>query len=191
MDVIFSIWNWIVALGMRTMMSLGSALPAAVCAFVSWRMSRRSEKRANFSLRMACDPDIIRWSDERILNFAQASVILFEKGASCPDQKFPRRRSQARAHLSLLIDRGRMFFPNTKGQSGHGSDKEMGFQGHRQPVLDERVNACRLLDKAGSGSGPDREVCEGLMTHRRAFIAEVFRTVDPVRRGSTLREFSA
>jgi hypothetical protein len=191
MDMLTGIWNWIVALGMQTMMSLGSALLAAVSAFLSWRMSRRSEKRANVSLKMAYDSDIIRWSDEVILTFAQANEILFEKGVSYPDQEFARRRSEARARLSALIDRGRMFFPNTKSVSGHGAEKEMGFQGHRQPVLDELVNAYRLLDQAGSGPGPDREGCEGLMKHRRAFIAEVFKAVDPERRGSTLKEFAA
>lgn len=191
MDVLAAIWNWIVALGMQTMMSVGSALLAGASAFLSWRMSRRSEKRANVTLKMAYDSDIIRWSDEVILTFAHANEMLFEKGVSYPDQEFPRRRSDARAQLSALIDRGRMFFPNTTSASGHGAEKEMGFQGHRQPVLNELVNAYGLLDQAGAGPGPDQAACEALMKHRRAFIAEVFKAVDPERRGSTLKEFSA
>jgi hypothetical protein len=190
-DVLSGIWNGIATLGMQTMMSVGSALLAVVSAFLSWRMSRRSEKRANVSLKMAYDSDIIRWSDEVILTFAQANEILFEKGVSYPDQDFARRRSEARAQLSALIDRGRMFFPNTKSLSGHGAEKEIGFQGHRQPVLNELVNAYSLLDQAGSAPGPDQAACEALMKHRRAFIAEVFRAVDPERRGSTLKEFGA
>jgi hypothetical protein len=186
-----AIWNWIVSLGMQTMMSVGSAVLAMASALFSWRASRRAEKRANVSLKMAYDSDIIRWCDDVVATLAQAQEMLTEKGVSYADQDFARRRSDARARLSALIDRGRLFFPNTKSASGHGSEKELGFQGHRQPVLDALVNAYELLDRSGGGPGPDAVACEGLRSCRRAFIGEVFKAVDPERRGMTLKEFNA
>jgi hypothetical protein len=42
-----------------------------------------------------------------------------------------------------------------------------------------------------SGPGPDRAAVAGLVKQRRLFLAEVLKTVDPVRRGATLKELSA
>lgn len=187
---ITSIWNWLVGLGMQTMMSAGSAVLALASAFFSWRASRRAEKRANVSLKLAYDSDVIRWSDEVIVTLSKAHEMLCEKGLSYPDQEFGARRSEVRAQLSALIDRGRMFFPNLRDTS-HGAHKELGFQGHRQQALNELVNAYELLHASGAGAGPDLVACEELAKRRRGFIAEVFKAVDPERRGMTLKELAA
>lgn len=177
-------------LGLEQWLGIASAVIAVVSFFLNLRLVARQEKRNAVNLKMAHDSDIIRWSDEVILSLAQAHETLCEKGLSYNDNDFAGRRSAERAHISALIDRGRLFFPN-RTDTKHGADKEMGFQGHRQPVLDELVAAYRVIDKAGATPGPDRAAAEELMTHRRKFIAEVFRTVDPVRRGMTLKELAA
>jgi hypothetical protein len=191
MDIIDSIWKSLTGMSGDTMMGAGSAVVAVVSAFFSWRASRRAERRDGANLKLAHDSDIIRWSDEVILLLARTHEMLCEKGVSYPDQDFPRKRSEAKAHLSALIDRGRLFFPNRKAASGHGAEKEAGFQGHRQKALQELVAAYDLLAACGAGPGPDMDSCAKLMTHRRAFIAEVFKAVDPERRGMTLKELSA
>ena len=190
MDLINQIGGWFTSMGSDQMMGAGSAVVACVSAAFSWRTMRRQERREATSLKLAHDSDIIRWSDEVILQLAEANELLHEKGVSYPDEEFPRRRSQARARISALIDRGRLFFPNTVEKGGHGADKELAYQGHRQPALEALVCAHDALNDAGLASGPDKAALDAMMTHRRAFITEVFKAVDPVRRGMTLKELS-
>lgn len=177
-------------LGLEQWLGIASAVIAVVSFVLNLRLVARQEKRNAINLKLAHDSDIIRWSDEVILALSNAHETLSEKGASYSDNDFAMRRSAERAHVSALIDRGRLFFPN-RTDTDHGSDKEVAFRGHRQPVLDELVQAYRIIDKAGSAPGPDLAAAEELMKHRRKFIAEVFTTVDPVRRGMTLKELSA
>ncbi len=44
---------------------------------------------------------------------------------------------------------------------------------------------------AKSGPGPDRAAVDGPVKQRRLFLAEVFTTAYPIRRGATLKELSA
>ena len=177
-------------LGLEQWLGIASALIAVVSFVLNLRLVARQEKRNAVNLKMAHDSDIIRWSDEVILALARANETLCEKGLSYNDNDFAVRRSDERALVSALIDRGRLFFPN-RTDTDHGADKEAGFQGYRQPALQELVHAHDVIDRAGAAPGPDRAAAEQLMKHRRKFIAEVFRTVDPVRRGMTLKELAA
>jgi hypothetical protein len=177
-------------LGLEQWLGIASAAIAVVSFVLNLRLVARQEKRNAVNLKMAHDSDIIRWADEVILALARANETLCEKGLSYSDNDFSVRRSDERAHVSALIDRGRLFFPN-RTDTNHGADKEAGFQGFRQPVLQELVHAHDVIDRAGAAPGPDRTAAAQLMTHRRRFIAGVFQTVDPVRRGMTLKELAA
>lgn len=190
MDVLESIWEQIAGSGFDQWMAWGSALIALVSFVLNWQLVRRQEKRNAAALRLAHDSDVIRWSDEVILALADAREMLVEKGVSYGEADFPARRSAKRAHLSALIDRGRLFFPN-RTETDHGADKEEAFRGHRHPALHVLVAAHDLIDKAGAAPGPDKAAIDELARHRRTFVAEVFKAVDPVRRGMTLKELSA
>ena len=167
--------------GVEQWLALTSAVLAISSFILNLRLVARQEKRNATNLKLAHDSDIIGWSDDVIAALANAQEMLAE---------IPTRRSAARASLSALIDRGRLFFPN-RADGAHGADKEAGYQGRRQPVLDVLVEAYATVDKAGGVSGPDRASGEVLLKQRRLFVAEVFKTVDPVRRGETIKELAA
>ena len=154
------------------------------------RMAHRQDKRAAISLKLAHDNDIIKWSDEAIVALADAHEMLCEKGVAYPDSDFRLKRSTCRAKVSAMIDRGRLFFPNVDLGDAHGSSNEAGFQGHRQPALEALVKAYQLLGDAGTQAGPDMDSAGLLTAIRRAFVAEVFKAVEPERRGMTLKELS-
>jgi hypothetical protein len=185
------VFEWIAGFGPDQWMAAISAALALGSAIFSWRMMRRQDKRAAVSLRLAHDNDIIRWSDAAIAVLAEAHEILVEKGTAYPDADFRVKRSSCRAALSAIVDRGRLFFPNVDLGDAHGADKEAGYQGHRQPALEALVSAYQLLGSAGADAGPDKTAAEKLMQIRRSFVAEVFKTVEPERRGMTLKKLSA
>ena len=66
----------------------------------------------------------------------------------------------------------------------------MGFQGHRQEILSTLVRAYGVIDRGGDAPGPDRVAVDALMAERRKFVAEVFKAVDPVRRGKKIEEIT-
>jgi hypothetical protein len=176
--------------GVEQWLALMSALLAVSSFVLNLRLVGRQEKRNATNLKLAHDSDIIGWSDDVIAALANAQEMLAEKGVSYGEAEFPARRSAARANLSALIDRGRLFFPN-RADDTHGADKEVGYQGHRQPVLEVLVQAYATVDRAGGTSGPDRAAGDALLKQRRLFVAEVFKTVDPIRRGETIKELAA
>jgi hypothetical protein len=178
------------SIGFDTVISVVGALVAVTSFVLNLRLVARQEKRNAVNLKMAHDSDIIKWSSEVIAALAAAHETLVEKGLSYNDADFAVRRSEERATLSALVDRGRIFFPNRE-DGDYGKEKEAGFQGRRQAVLDALVAAYEVLDKAGAQPGPDKTAAEALQKHRRAFIAEVFKAVDPARRGATIKELAA
>lgn len=175
--------------GVEQWLALISAFLAISSFFLNMRLVARQEKRNVASLKLAYDSDVIGWSDEILAVLAHSHELLAEKGVSYNDAEFASKRSDARARLSALIDRGRIFFPN-RTDTDHGADKEAGFQGHRQPILNVVVAAYAVLDKAGGSPGPDTAAADALMTERRKFVAEVFKAVDPVRRGRKIEEIT-
>lgn len=176
--------------GVEQWLALMSAVLAISSFVLNLRLVARQEKRNATNLKLAHDSDIIGWSDDVIRQLAEAQEMVAEKGISYGDAEFPARRSSSRANLSALIDRGRLFFPN-RADATHGAEKEAGYQGRRQPVLDILVEAYAIIDKSGSGPGPDKASVEALTKQRRLFVAEVFKTIDPVRRGETIKELVA
>jgi hypothetical protein len=175
--------------GVEQWLALMSAVLAISSFVLNLRLVARQEKRNAANLKLAHDSDIIGWSDDVIGVLAEAQEMVAEKGVSYGDADFAARRSAARARLSALIDRGRLFFPN-RADADYGAEKEAGFQGRRQPVLDALVEAYTTIDKAGASPGPDRASVDALTKQRRLFVAEVFKTVDPVRRGEKLKELT-
>ncbi|MFT3725945.1 MAG: hypothetical protein QM773_20460 [Hyphomonadaceae bacterium] len=175
--------------GVEQWLALMSAVLAISSFVLNLRLVARQEKRNATSLKLAYDSNVIDWSDEVLHVLADAHEVLAEKGVSYGDADFPMRRSETRAKLSALIDRGRIFFPN-RTDTDHGADKDMGFQGHRQPILSTLVRAYGAIDKGGDGPGPDRVAVDALMVERRKFVAEVFKAVDPVRRGRKIEEIT-
>ncbi|MBI1340269.1 hypothetical protein GC169_08695 [bacterium] len=189
MDAFELIRDWFGSMGPETWTTFGSAIVALLSFFFNWRMVRRQERRESTALKLAHDTDVIRWSDEVILELALSAELLAEKGVSYPEQDFRGRRSGQRARLSALIDRGRLFFPNQR-DGVKGVEKEEAYQGSRQPALEVLVLAYDLLGVSGEAPGPDRDASEQVNKHRRRFVAEVFKAVDPERRGSTLKELA-
>jgi hypothetical protein len=175
--------------GVEQWLTLLSAILAISSFLLNLRLVARQEKRNRVAMKMAHDSDVISWSDDVVTLLANAQETLVEKGVSYNEAEFRARRSGLRAQLSALIDRGRLFFPN-RADGEFGKEKEAGFQGHRHAALDVLVDAYGIIDAAGSAPGPDRENSDKLTVHRRKFMAEIFTSVDPVRRGEKMKELT-
>lgn len=175
--------------GIEQWLAIVSGVIALVSFFLNLSLVARQEKRNRVAMKMAHDSDVIAWSNEVVRLLAGAQEMLVEKGVSYNDAEFRGRRSGVRAELSALIDRGRLFFPNRE-DGDYGKEKEAGFQGRRHPALDVLVDAYAIIHAAGAPPGPDSASSDKLTAHRRKFMAEIFTSVDPVRRGQNMKELT-
>jgi len=146
--------------GIEQWLTLVSAGLAIFSFFLNLHLVARQEKRNRVSMKMAHDSDVIGWSDEVVTLLAYAQEMLVEKGVSYNDADFRARRSDVRARLSALIDRGRLFFPNRK-HGDYGMDKEPGFQGRRHKALAQaqgagRARPCLWRDRRRGGRARPR-----------------------------------
>lgn len=169
----------------------GLAVFSAIAAFVSFLLNRgtvkRQERMQFEGLRAAGDTDLIAWAGEVIERLADAQRLCrdFDDGIVSEAQLLT-ARSETRTRISALLDRGRLFFPNTIVQVEEG--KAAAFQGKRQKALDSIFGAYRVIsDLTRPGGLPPREAVLAIVEHKRAFVSEVFLHVDPRRRREAIR----
>ena len=169
-------------LGPSEWLAFGSAVAAAWSFFLNRQTVRRQEIMQVESLRAARDNSLIAWADEVIETLSNAQKLCRDHRDSLIDETaFLTRRSEMRARLSALLDRGRLFFPNARVEEN--PDKPAAFQGKRQKALDAIFGAYRTISDIGRDGGPDQTAAlMAVIEHRRAFVSEVFLHVDPRRR---------
>ena len=178
-------------LGPAEWLALGSAL----AAFVSFLMSRATVKKQETmqleSLRAQRDSDLIAWAHETIERLADTQKLCRDlRDGLIDEDAFLDRRSEARARLSALLDRGRLFFPNAP-KDDDDPDKHAAFKGKRQPALDAIFGAYRTMSDIGRDGGPDATAAlNAVVEHRRAFVSEAFLHVDPRRRRDVMAKLA-
>ena len=97
--------------GVEQWLALMSAVLAISSFVLNMRLVARQEKRNATSLKLAHDSDVIGWSDEVIDVLVRRAGNAGREGRLLWRRRIPCRRSDARARLSALIDRGRALLP--------------------------------------------------------------------------------
>lgn len=181
-DVLAPLQSFIAGLGPNEWLAFGSAV-AAMWSFALNRATVKRQERMQFEgLRAQRDTDLIAWATEVIERLADAQRLCrdVEDGLIAGDDVL-RARSESRTRLSALLDRGRLFFPNTKAEEEEG--KAAAFQGKRQRALNAIFAAYRTVSDLTREGGPaPRDAVMALVEEKRAFVSEVFLHIDPRRR---------
>lgn len=167
-----------------------SAIAATWSFFLNRATVKRQETMQLEALRGQRDTDLIAWADEVIERLADTQKLCRDRRDGLIDDEadFLRRRSETRARLSALLDRGRLFFPNAPADDDDPA-KHAAFKGKRQPALDAIFHAYRTVSDLGRDGGPDPTAAlEDIVRQRRAFVSEVFLHVDPRRRKDVIRK---
>lgn len=178
----------IAAMGPAEWLAFASAI-AAVWSFILNRATvRRQETMQLEALRAQRDTDLIGWADETIEQLANTQKLCRDmRDGLINEDEFLVRRSETRARLSALLDRGRLFFPNAPAEDADDNGKHAAFKGKRQPALDAIFAAYRTISDLGRDGGPDATAAlQQIVAQRRAFVSEVFLHVDPRRRRDVL-----
>jgi hypothetical protein len=176
--------RWLGTLGVNEWLTLASALIAIGSLALNWIVVRKQTALQFEELRAMHDSDLIKWTDEVIEIMANAQKLCRDKDKLISIEEFRISQSEIRTRLSALLDRGRLFFPN-KADADHGADKEAAFQGHRQAALNAVYGVYRVVSDVERDTAADDPV-DAIVVHKRVFISEVFQTIDPRRRQSTM-----
>jgi len=181
-DILAQAQTFLAGLGPNEWLAFGSAVAAAWSFLLNRQTVKRQERMQLESLRAARDTDLIAWAGEVIEQLADAQRMCRDLDDGLIDQNdLLRARSETRTRISALLDRGRLFFPNTKAEMEDG--KAAAFQGKRQKALDSIFSAYRTISDLTRPDGPaPRDAVMTIVEHKRAFVSEVFLHIDPRRR---------
>ncbi|KAF0182030.1 MAG: hypothetical protein IV086_16305 [Hyphomonadaceae bacterium] len=181
-DVLARLQAFFAAFGPSEWLAFGSAIAAAWSFLLNRATVQRQERMQFEALRAARDTDLIGWADEVIERLSDAQRLCRDMDDRLiAGDAFLQARSETRTRLSALLDRGRLFFPNTKAEDE--AEKAAAFQGKRQKALNAIFAAYRIVSDLTREGGPaPRDAVLALVEEKRLFVSEVFLHIDPRRR---------
>jgi hypothetical protein len=170
-------------LSLETWLAIGSGAFALASFLFNWRVVARQSAREAEALRAARDADLIAWADEAIAALGDAQELLRERGRTLQAEAFRVGHSRCRTRFTVLLDRGRLFFPGALDEDSADDAAESAYRGRPHPALQALYDAYQVITKADrDNSEYDRRAVIALVSARRRFVSEVFDAVDPRRR---------
>ena len=180
--------SWLASLNFSEWVSLISALVASVSFLLSRAAVRRQQATQLESFRFQRDNALISWANAAIDAIADSQRHCRDiKNGLIHDQAERLAASELRKRLSVLLDSGRLFFPN---QPNLGDDEvapsEIAYEGEAHDAITALYGVYRIISDLGREGGlTPANAVYGIVAHRRRFVSEVFRSVDPLRRSAT------
>jgi hypothetical protein len=181
-------------LGFSEWLSLASAIVAIVSFLLSRATVRRQELMQYEALRAQRDDQLVGWADAAIRAIADAQRHCrdLKNGLLTPEET-KRNASELRTRMSALLDSGRLFFPNQQeaDDDDMGAPAEAAYLGQSHDAIDALYNAYQIISHLGRDSPltPEQAV-KAVVAHRRRFVSEVFRSIDPRRREDAMSSLS-
>ena len=185
---------WLASLTFNHWLSMLSALVAVVSYLLSRGTVRRQEAMQIETFRNQRDSSLIAWANAAIAGIAdvQRHCRDIKNGLIAgPDER--RAASELRTRLSVLLDSGRLFFPNQpEADEDDMSASETAYAGQSHQAIDALYQAYRVVSDLGRETGLKApEAVQAVVVQRRRFVSEVFRSVDPRRRDAAFDALTA
>ena len=177
-------------LGFSEWLSLVSAAVAVISFLLSRATVRRQEMMQFEALRAQRDNQLVEWADAAIRAIADAQRHCrdLKNGLLTPDET-QRNTSELRTRMSALLDSGRLFFPNQPETEDdtEAPAAESAYLGQSHDAIDALYRAYQVISHLGRDSPltPEQAV-KAVVAHRRRFVSEVFRSIDPRSREAAL-----
>ncbi|HLA94713.1 MAG TPA: hypothetical protein VK612_03255 [Pyrinomonadaceae bacterium] len=141
----------------------------------------RNDKRLEIDYQL----QIQDWVTQVIRAMSDAYVL----GEFQDDNDFERRRIEAMASLTSLLDQGRMFFPNI--DADWGKEKPIAFQGLRHEILDPIKKSFDLVKRMKELKTGQREsMAELFFKRRQEFVSIAHKELSPKDRDQFFKTLS-
>jgi hypothetical protein len=101
--------------------------------------------------------------------------------------------SELRTRLSVLLDSGRLFFPNQpEVEEEDQPAAETAYVGQSHEAIDALYRVYRVISDLGRETGLNAaDAVLAVVAQRRRFVSEVFRSIDPRRRDAAFEALTA
>jgi hypothetical protein len=167
-------------LGLELWIAIVSSALAIISFGFNVRLIARQERREKAALRLQKDGDLIAWANDAIQALGRVQGLLRDRARLIDQQAFAKQRSECRTELSVIADRGRLFFP---GEILSDADEGTAYSDNANPVVKALEDALRLLKDINlDDHAYSRDDVMALVEIRRSFVDRVFAAVDPRRR---------
>lgn len=158
-----------------------SAIVALVSALVARGETAKQRRLQTERLRQSIDSASLDWGNGAIDTLARCAVFARTRHMHPNDGAFLAARTNMLINLSVLVDRGRMFFPNIAPDQ-KGADKEGAYQGIRPPILDAVMFTYHEMEaQTREGGLPSEESAGFIEECRRLLVSELQAHLDPRR----------
>ncbi len=167
----------------------GSALVAVISALIARGETRRQRKLQTERLRQSIDAASLDWGNAAIDTLARAAMFARTRHLQANDGGFLANKANLLVAISILVDRGRMFFPNLNPDK-KGAEKEGAYRGHRPPILDTLMWAHHELEALTREGGPSSEDSAAYLDEcRRFLVSELQAYLDPRRKDEVVERY--
>ncbi len=167
--------------------TIAAAIVSVAAAWLAWLSAKRDRVVQILTFLHEHYSKLRDWSNEVIDAMSVATYLCDLDPAKTDDPSFFNRWHALRVELSALVDRGRLFFPNTHHDSV-GTGKATAYRGLRPAVLDRVIAVLRLVDDMDYRSqAPNLKRRADIVKERREFVSEVQDTLDPRRLEQQMR----
>ena len=185
---------WLGSLKFSDWLSTLSALVAVISFLLSRATVRRQEVMQIESFRNQRDDSLISWANAAIVGIADVQRHCRDiKNGLLAGRDERQAASELRTRLSVLLDTGRLFFPNQPEAADDDSDAaEVAYSGQAHEAIDALYRAYRVISDLGRETGLNApDAVQAVVAERRRFVSEVFRSIDPRRRDAAFNALTS
>lgn len=166
-----------------------SAFVALIGALLSRAETRKQQRILLENVRQQIDAQSLGWGNQAIAALGQAAMFARTRKHQTTENAFLQQRVNIMLGLSILVERGRLFFPNLK-QDGEGVEKMEPYKGQRPPILDALMFAYREVEAMTRTGGPTAENSADYIEQcRRLLVTELQAYLDPHRRDAVVGRY--
>jgi hypothetical protein len=188
------VFSWFVSLKINDLLAIVSAIVAAFSFLLTRAAVRRQEVMQVETFRTQRDSSLITWANAAIVGIADAQRHCRDLKNGLIDGKEERKlASELRTRLSVLLDSGRLFFPNQpEAEEEDQPVSETAYVGQSHQAIDALYRVYRVISDLGRETGLNApEAVQAVVAQRRRFVSEVFRSIDPRRRDAAFEALTA
>ena len=185
---------WLGSLNLNNWLATLSALVAVISFLLSRATVRRQEAMQIENFRNQRDNSLISWANEAIVAIADVQRHCRDiKNGLLAGHDERQAASELRTRLSVLLDTGRLFFPNQpEATDEEGAAAEVAYSGQTHEAIDALYRVYRVISDLGREGGLIAPVAvQAVVAERRRFVSEVFRSIDPRRRNAAFNALTA
>jgi len=158
----------------------GSFVAAASSALAAWFVYKSSRRSAARMLRLEWTRDLLTWTDDAIAVLTKAHHLCWLEPSRTTNPSFFDRRIEILTEISTVVDRGRMFFVNTRIEGEVTDGKPKAYTGNSPQaifLLTEAYRQTRAIDYADAV--PNSEIQLNLLRIKRQFVSVMQNEIDP------------